>query len=462
MRKISPRLIYFFGALGGLLFGYDTGVISGAILYVKRTLDLTALEEGMVVSSVLLGAMIGAMSIGPLSDKFGRKKMVMFAALIFLIGSLGSAFSPEFITLVLSRVVLGIAVGGASALVPTYLAEVAPAKMRGSLTSLNQLMVMSGILMAYIINYAFSGMAHTVSWRWMLGFAAIPSAILSIGGVFLPESPRYLGRIKKFDEALAVLNMLREPAEAQAELQEMKDADEVELGGFKELFSKFVRPALVIGVGLAIFQQFMGINTVLYYAPTIFKAIGMGDGASLMGTVGLGTVNVIITAWAVRVMETRGRKEWLLIGGVGMAVSLVALAILTNFAATGIMSYVTIVAMAFYLIFFCATWGPIMWTMIGEVFPLAVRGVGVGFSSLVNWGANLLVSLMFPVLLQHFSMPIIFGVFAVMCALASFFVKRYVFETRGRSLEEIEATLRDRANVAEDDSVVAGTTPIAH
>lgn len=399
MRKISPRLIYFFGALGGLLFGYDTGVISGAILYVKRTLDLTALEEGMVVSSVLLGAMIGAMSIGPLSDKFGRKKMVMFAALIFLIGSLGSAFS---------------------------------------------------------------GMAHTVSWRWMLGFAAIPSAILFIGGVFLPESPRYLGRIKKFDEALAVLNMLREPAEAQAELQEMKDADEVELGGFKELFSKFVRPALVIGVGLAIFQQFMGINTVLYYAPTIFKAIGMGDSASLMGTVGLGTVNVIITAWAVRVMETRGRKEWLLIGGVGMAVSLVALAILTNFAATGIMSYVTIVAMAFYLIFFCATWGPIMWTMIGEVFPLAVRGVGVGFSSLVNWGANLLVSLMFPVLLQHFSMPIIFGVFAVMCALASFFVKRYVFETRGRSLEEIEATLRDRANVAEDDSVVAGTTPIAH
>ena len=256
--------------------------------------------------------------------------------------------------------------------------------------------------------------------------------------------------------------MLREPAEAQAELQEMKDADEVELGGFKELFSKFVRPALVIGVGLAIFQQFMGINTVLYYAPTIFKAIGMGDSASLMGTVGLGTVNVIITAWAVRVMETRGRKEWLLIGGVGMAVSLVALAILTNFAATGIMSYVTIVAMAFYLIFFCATWGPIMWTMIGEVFPLAVRGVGVGFSSLVNWGANLLVSLMFPVLLQHFSMPIIFGVFAVMCALASFFVKRYVFETRGRSLEEIEATLRDRANVAEDDSVAAGTTPIAH
>ncbi|MGL5748351.1 MAG: MFS transporter, partial [Weissella cibaria] len=172
MRKISPRLIYFFGALGGLLFGYDTGVISGAILYVKRTLDLTALEEGMVVSSVLLGAMIGAMSIGPLSDKFGRKKMVMFAALIFLIGSLGSAFSPEFITLVLSRIVLGISVGGASALVPTYLAEVAPAKMRGSLTSLNQLMVMSGILMAYIINYAFSGMAHTVSWRWMLGFAA--------------------------------------------------------------------------------------------------------------------------------------------------------------------------------------------------------------------------------------------------------------------------------------------------
>lgn len=201
-------------------------------------------------------------------------------------------------------------------------------------------MVMAGILMAYLVN---------------LGFAALPSAILFIGGIFLPESPRYLGRIKKFDEALQVLNMLRTPEEAKAELAEMEKAKDVKLGGFKELFSKFVRPALIIGVGMAIFQQFMGINTVLYYAPTIFKTIGMGDSASLMGTVGLGTVNVLITAWAVRVMETRGRKEWLLIGGFGMAVSLIALFILTSLSVTGIMSYVTIVAMAFYLIFFCAT-----------------------------------------------------------------------------------------------------------
>lgn len=456
MRKISPRLIYFFGALGGLLFGYDTGVISGAILYVQRTLGLNALEEGIVVSSVLLGAMIGAMSIGPLSDRFGRKKMVMVAALIFFIGSLGSAFSPDFGVLVASRVVLGVAVGGASALVPTYLAEVAPAKMRGSLTSLNQLMVMTGILMAYLVNLGFSGLAHTVSWRWMLGFAALPSAILFIGGIFLPESPRLLGRIKKFDEALQVLNMLRTPEEAKAELAEMENAKDVKLGGFKELFSKFVRPALIIGVGMAIFQQFMGINTVLYYAPTIFKTIGMGDSASLMGTVGLGTVNVLITAWAVRVMETRGRKEWLLIGGFGMAVSLIALSILTSLSVTGIMSYVTIVAMAFYLIFFCATWGPIMWTMIGEVFPLSVRGVGVGFSSLINWGANLLVSLMFPVLLEHFSMPIIFGAFAVMCVLGSLFVKHFVFETRGRSLEEIESMLHQRAKDSATGAVPHG------
>lgn len=388
MRKISPRLIYFFGALGGLLFGYDTGVISGAILYVQRTLGLNALEEGIVVSSVLLGAMIGAMSIGPLSDRFGRKKMVMVAALIFFIGSLGSAFSPEFGVLVASRVVLGVAVGGASSLVPTYLAEVAPAKMRGSLTSLNQLMVMTGILMAYLVNLGFSGLAHTVSWRWMLGFAALPSAILFIGGVFLPESPRYLGRIKKFDEALQVLNMLRTPEEAKAELAEMENAKDVKLGGFKELFSKFVRPALIIGVG--------------------------------------------------------------------MAVSLIALSILTSLSVTGIMSYVTIVAMAFYLIFFCATWGPIMWTMIGEVFPLSVRGVGVGFSSLINWGANLLVSLMFPVLLEHFSMPIIFGAFAVMCVLGSLFVKHFVFETRGRSLEEIESMLHQRAKDSATGAVPHG------
>ncbi len=287
--KISNPLIYIFGALGGLLFGYDTGVISGAILFIQKQMHLDSWQQGWVVSAVLLGAVLGAAIIGPMSDKYGRKKLVMLSSIIFFIGALGSAFSPEFWTLIISRIVLGMAVGASSALIPTYLAELSPAEKRGSMSSLFQLMVMTGILIAYITNYSFSGLY--TGWRWMLGFASIPAAVLFLGSIILPESPRFLVKDGRTDEARDILyQMNKNDADiVNTELDQIKRQAKIKSGGIKELFGKLVRPALIIGIGLAIFQQVMGCNTVLYYAPTIFTDVGFGVQAALLAHIGIGS-----------------------------------------------------------------------------------------------------------------------------------------------------------------------------
>lgn len=443
--KISKGFIYFFGALGGLLFGYDTGVISGAILFISRQLNLSAWQEGWVVSSVLLGAIFGAAIISPLSDKVGRKKMVLVSALIFLVGALGSGLAPEFWTLLVTRVILGIAVGGASALVPMYLAEIAPADQRGSLTALNQLMIMTGILLAYVTNYAWSGLDH--GWRLMLGAAAIPAALLFIGGIFLPESPRYLVKIGQKQVARALLGQLRTATEADKEMADIEEQVKTETGGFKELFGKLVRPALTVGLGLAIFQQVMGCNTVLYYAPTIFTKVGFGDSAALLAHIGIGIFNVIVTVLAVIYMDHFKRRTVLIFGGLGMAASLFVMSIAMHFSGDAgdgkvvASSIIAAIALTVYIAFFSATWGPVMWVMIGEVFPLKIRGLGVGFASVINWTANMIVSLTFPVLLNFFGTGSLFIGYGVFCLLAIVFVHYKVFETRGHSLEEIEGSL---------------------
>jgi sugar porter (SP) family MFS transporter len=236
--KINSAMVYVFGALGGLLFGYDTGVISGAILFIQKQMSLDSWQQGWVVSAVLVGAVLGAAIIGPMSDRYGRRKLILLSAVIFFIGAIGSAFSTGFSTLIISRIILGMAVGSASALIPTYLAELSPAEKRGSMSSLFQLMVMSGILLAYITNYSFSGLY--TGWRWMLGFAAIPSAILFLGALVLPESPRYLVKDGKLDEAKEVLDQMNEHNQKAVddELVEIKKQAEIKSGGLSELFSK--------------------------------------------------------------------------------------------------------------------------------------------------------------------------------------------------------------------------------
>ncbi|WP_312884154.1 sugar porter family MFS transporter [Clostridium psychrophilum] len=446
-RKISSSLIYVFGALGGLLFGYDTGVISGAILFIQKQMNLDSWQQGWVVSAVLIGAVLGAAIIGPMSDKYGRRKLILLSSIIFFAGALGSAFSPGFWALILSRIVLGMAVGASSALIPTYLAELSPADKRGSMSSLFQLMVMSGILLAYITNYSFSGLYS--GWRWMLGFAAIPAAILFLGGLVIPESPRFLVKDGRIDEARDILEQMNKHNKSvvNGELMQIKKQAEMKSGGIKELFGEFVHPALVIGAGLAIFQQVMGCNTVLYYAPTIFTEVGFGVQAALLAHIGIGIFNVIVTIIAVLIMDKVDRKKMLIYGAIGMGTSLLIMSVSMKFSHGSLTAaIICVIALTVYIAFFSATWGPVMWVMIGEVFPLNIRGLGNSFSSVVNWGANMIVSLTFPPLLNFFGTGSLFIGYGVLCFVSIWFVSSKVFETRNRSLEEIEATLRAHAS----------------
>lgn len=447
IHKVSSALVYFFGALGGLLFGYDTGVISGAILFIKKQLHLDSWQQGWVVSAVLLGAILGAAVIGPMSDRFGRRKLVLLSAIIFFIGALGSAFSPEFWTLILSRIILGMAVGTASALIPTYLAELSPADKRGSMSSLFQLMVMTGIFIAYVINYSFSG--FYTGWRWMLGFATIPAALLFFGALILPESPRFLVKENKISEAKQILGIMNKhnTSVVDKELSDIKEQAAIKSGGWSELFGKLARPALVIGVGLAIFQQVMGCNTVLYYAPTIFTDVGFGVSAALIAHIGIGIFNVIVTAVAVMIMDKIDRKTMLIGGAIGMGVSLFIMSFAMKFSGQSqAAAVICVIALTIYIAFFSATWGPVMWVMIGEVFPLNIRGLGNSFSSVINWTANMIVSLTFPPLLDFFGTGSLFIGYGVLCFVAIWFVHSKVFETRNRSLEDIEETLRKRSD----------------
>ncbi len=447
MRKLSPTFIYFFGALGGLLFGYDTGVISGALLFIQTDLHVHAWAQGWITSAVLLGAVLGALIIGPMSDRLGRKKLLLLSAIIFFIGALGSGLSGSEMMLIISRIILGISVGAASALVPTYLSELAPAKQRGGISTMFQLMIMSGILLAYISNYGLQNVAG--NWHWMLGLAAVPAALLFIGGLFLPESPRFLVRHNQESQARQVLNIIHGKEELVE--QEIADiqlmANEEKTGGLQELFGSMSRPVLIMAMGLAIFQQVMGCNTVLYFAPTIFTSVGFGKSAALLAHVGIGIFNVIVTYIAMKVMDKVDRRWMLNFGAWGMGISLVLMSVgMMLGSSVGFAKYLAVIALTIYIAFFSATWGPVMWVMIGESFPLNIRGLGNSFGAVVNWAANFIVSLTFLPLLQFFGTGKIFLLYAAFCFLSIWFTSKKVIETRGRSLENIEAELRSRAN----------------
>ena len=433
-------------ALGGLLFGYDTGVISGALLFIQQDFQLNAFTEGFIVSSLLLGAMVGAAVSGTLSDRLGRRTIILVAAAIFAVGAVGAGLSPNVETLIVFRFFLGLGVGSASALVPSYISESAPTDVRGSLSSLFQLAITIGILVAYLVNAVF---ASASDWRWPLGLAFVPALILLIGMYFLPETPRWLVSKDRDEEARRVLSRTRSEEEVEKELQEIRRAEEEgEQAGYRALLAPWVRPMLVVGIGLAIFQQFVGINTVIYYAPTIIKSTGLADVASILATVGIGIVNVLMTVVAILVIDRIGRKPLLLIGLAGMFVSLGIIGAAFAFSGlSGIISWVTLVGLMLYIASFAVSFGPVLWVMLPEIFPLDVRGTGTGVSALSNWGANFVVAQAFLPLVALIGRPAVFWILAGMCILAALFIYFLVPETKGRSLEQIEMDLRSRMAV---------------
>ena len=443
MRKVSNGFIYTFGALGGLLFGYDIASVSGAILFIQKQLSLNSWEQGMVVSSVLIGAILGALGTSKFLDKYGRRKLLIWAAIIFTIGALGSGFAPEYWTLLVTRVILGIGVGITSALIPAYLHELAPKRMHGAVATMFQLMVMIGILLAYILNYTFQGMY--TGWRWMLGFAALPAIILFFGALLLPESPRFLVKIGKTDEARAVLMNTNKGDEQAVDtaLEEIQVSANQKQGGWKELFGADVRPALVTGLGAAIFQQIIGSNSVIFYAPTIFTKVGWGVAAALLAHIGIGIVNVIVTVVAMLLMDHVDRKKMLTVGAAGMGLSLfVMAAILKMDSGSQVAAYVSAIALTVYIAFYACTWAPITWVYSGEVFPLNIRGLGTSLCSATNWLADMVVSLTFPTMLAAFDIANTFIIYGVICVICIIFTNKFFLETRGKSLEEIEASMR--------------------
>jgi MFS transporter, SP family, major inositol transporter len=436
-------------ALGGMLFGYDTGVISGALLFIKKVFSLSPFMQGAVVSSLLVGATVGALVAGPLSDRFGRRPILILAALVFIVGALLAALTPSAAVLIVARFILGLAVGTASLLVPLYIAEMAPASVRGALVNFNQLMITVGILVSYLVGYA---LASTGGWRWMLGLAVVPAALLGTGMLFLPETPRYLVSQHMPDRARAVLRRVREEASVEAELNEIiavEEQESREARGWGELLLPWVRPMLVLGVGLAVFSQITGINTIIYFAPSTFQATGFGAAASILATVGVGVVLVVGTIIAILVIDRVGRRPMLLIAFTGMGFSLGAMGLAYLLPSlSGIVGYLAIACVTVYIAFFSFGLGAVIWVVVSEIYPLKVRGSGMAMATMGHWVANFVISLTYLSLIQAIGETFTLWLYALMCVGAFLFCYFLLPETKGRSLEEIEEDLRQRAAVA--------------
>lgn len=446
--KVNKKLIFFLGALGGLLYGYDMGVISGALLFIRDEIHLTSWTEGYIVSAMLVGAIFGSGASGPLSDRLGRRRVVFIIALIYILGALILALAPDVTVLVLGRFIIGVAVGGSTAIVPVYLSEMAPTEQRGSLSSLNQLMITIGILAAYLTNYAF---APIEGWRWMLGLAIVPSIILLIGVAFMPESPRWLLEHRSEEAARQVMRYTFKDSQIDKEIANMREINRVSESTWKVLRSPWLRTTLIIGCTFALFQQIIGINAIIYYAPSIFSKAGLGNASSILGTVGIGVVNVLITIVAINIIDKVDRKRLLIIGNIGMVASLVIMAVLIWTLGITSSAWIMIICLTVFIFFFGFTWGPVLWVMLPELFPMRARGAATGLAALVLSIGSLLVAQFFPKLNEALPVQGVFLIFAVIGIFALFFVVKFLPETRGRSLEEIEAELRARTSATNAD-----------
>jgi sugar porter (SP) family MFS transporter len=432
-------------AISGILFGYDTGVISGAILFIRDEFHLTAQMNGLVVSAVLFGALLGAIVSGRLTDRFGRKNLLVADAVIFVLGTLGSSLAPNLSSLIISRVVVGLAIGIASYIAPLYISEISPAKYRGALVSLNQLAITLGILFSYIVDTLY---ADTQAWRWMLGIGIIPAVCLLIGMIFLPYSPRWLMSRGREAEAMESLKkILGQDENACAEqLQIIKNSLSQQKGNWRLLFSPIIRPTLFIAGGLALLQQVTGINTIIYYAPTIFQMAGFHSASSAISTTMIvGVAFVLFTILALPLVDSLGRRFLLLTGLVAMSLSLGLLSWIFHLQNPGaLLKDLTLVSMLIFIAGFAISLGPIMWLMIAEIFPLKVRGLGASIATCINWTFNWLVAVTFLTLINVIGASGTFFLYFVISIFAIIFVYAWAPETKGCTLEDIEANLYAR------------------
>lgn len=437
------RRSYVLGALGGGIRGYELGVVAGALLFAAPQLHLGPSLKGTVVSSALFGSLLGALAVGPAADRYGRRRMIAAGGILYLIGILGASVAPDAATLITARVVLGLAVGIATAMIPVYISEIAPARSRGSFASLFQLMITVGVLAASIASYYLSTAG---GWRWMFAIGAVPALVMLAGAFFLPESPRWLVNAGREQDARAVLARSRDPQALDAEIEQIKQinsrgGEQLRLGAV--LASPALRRLLLIGSVLGILQQFIGINAVTYYAPSVLKSIGYSNSAAILANVGFSVLGLLSTAAMVFfVIDRMGRRRPLMVGALGMALSMAVLGSVfaSHSASHGAGGWVAIVCLAFFQVMFGLSWGGIVWTVLGEMFPLRIRGTAMGVATFLTEGASVLVSQFFPQLLEV-GPAVLFFIFAVMGVLGFLWTTFMLPETRGRSLEDIEAGL---------------------
>lgn len=432
-------------ALGGLLFGYDTGVISGAELFLKNDFILSTFALEVIVSGVLAGAAVGALLGGRMADLFGRRKLLIVTAIIFAAGGIACALATSPALLIVGRIIVGLGIGLASATVPVYISEVSPANARGWQVSLFQLAITVGILVAYLVDYAFAAIQ---GWRWMFGLAVVPAVIFGLGMLFLPESPRWLAKRGRYDQARAMLVRIRGTTDVSAELQEIERSltGAVERGRLSDLLAPSIRPALLVGIGLAVFQQITGINTVIYYAPLIIQSAGISSASgAILATAGIGVVNVLMTIVAMWLIDRVGRRPLLLVGIAGMAITLGLLGLAFHMSEKSVsLVWLAVISMMVYVGSFAISLGPIFWLLISEIYPLKIRNSTEGLCAAFNWGSNLLVSLTFLTLLQMTGPTRTFWLYALFTVAAWIFSYLRVPETKGRTLEEIEEFWRSR------------------
>jgi SP family arabinose:H+ symporter-like MFS transporter len=422
-------------AIGGLIFGFDTAIVAGATRYMKEQFSLNSLQEGWAVAVVLIGCMFGAGLAGPISDRIGRRRLMLVSAVLFLVSAVGCALPRTLTEFVIFRFVGGLGIGSAAVLSPLYIAEIAPARVRGALVSVNQLAIVTGILLAYFVNWVFAG-TGPANWRWMYGMGAVPSIIFFLLLLGVPESPRWLVKNGREDEARTVLTRADSAEAAAAGIRDIQDTLALEEGSFREIFRPAFRRPLLIAVVLAVFQQITGINAILYYAPRIFEGAGFERMSAIGQSTIVGLVNMLFTVVAIVLADKVGRRPLLLVATAGMGVSLVLLGAAFKFPLLPASALLLIILL--YIAFFASAMGPLVWVVMAEIFPIKVRGAAMGLATLILWLADFAVTLTFPVISDRFHPATAFWIYAAMCALDLVFMWFYLPETKGKTLEEIE------------------------
>ena len=455
------RLITLVSTIGGLCFGYDTGVISGALIFMKNDLGLTPLQEGLVTSFLLFGAAIGSVGGGWLSDRQGRRKNILWVAVIFIFGALGTAVAWDMSSMIIARFILGLAVGCASVTVPIYISELARPAQRERLVTVNELMIVTGQFLAYSVNASivnfYPDMSH--NWRLMLAIPALPGALLWIGMLVMPESPRFFVRKGQIDKAVAVLKTIRRPEEVEQEIRDIQQVSQIGInhGRFvDELKKKWVLQLILIGLMIVLATRVTGVNTIMYYAPTVLKATGLGDAAAVTGAVANGVVSILATLLGMLLIGRHSRRTMFFPGQIGVTLSLVLIGLSfklffhmetvdgvsglhANFTGA---SYIILALMLMFLTFMQGWIAPVFWLMLAEIYPLRMRGLGMGFAVFGLWIFDFIIQSVFPILLNSYGGGMTFGFFAVTNVIMLILLVKFLPETRGLTLEQIEQKFR--------------------